>query len=172
MATAYGKATKGTGAEIPQIEDDLYLAQVKDVEDGTGKWEGSEYPQYVVEFEILEAKKPNGDYITMRAYIRIPDGVINDGILNENSKLYEFLMALGYDDENLEIDPGTWVGQQLRVNVENKEIKSGDNKGQVRPRITGFKPPKGRGPAAAAAKREAREPVAAGARAKGDDDDF
>ena len=141
-ATAYGKVQKGTGYEVPEIEDDLYVAQIADVQDSTGKWEGVEYPQYMVKFDLVEQFNEKGDPVQLAGFIRVPDGVVNDGVLNENAKLYEFLTALGYTADDMEIDPAAWQGQQLRIVVENKEIKSGDNKGQVRPRITGYKPMK------------------------------
>lgn len=164
---AYGRATKGTGAEIPAIEDDLYTATIKDVKQGQNAYDGEIRDQYVVEFELHDVLKANGDPLTLRGYISIPPGLINDGVVNEKSNLYQFLMALGYTDDTLEVDPAAWQGEELRVVVENKEIKSGDNKGQVRPRITGYKKKK----AAAAATPAKRAPAAMPAAAD-DEDDF
>lgn len=172
MATAYGKAAKGTGPEIPEVEDGYYVAQVKDVVDSESSFNGESHPQYMVRFELTDLPKAGG-YVELAGWIRIPDGVINDGILNENSKLYEFIKALGYEDENLEIDPSEWFGQQCRVHVENREITAGPNKGQVRPRITAYKRVKGSGPAQAAAAAARTAPKAAprrSAQVQGDDD--
>jgi len=155
MATAYGTATKGT-IEIPDIDDDFYTAMVRDVEDSVSTWNDEETPQYSIEWELEEQTKANGDPLTLRSFVRIPDGLINDGVLNENSKLYELLMAFGYEDNDLAIEPDDWQGKTVRINVENKEIKSGPNTGQVRPRITGYKPPKMTKPAAKATRKAPR----------------
>lgn len=185
----YGNATKSTGPEIPEIEDDLYRAMVKDVKQTTGAFQGSPREQYVVEFELLDVKKADGNPLTLRSWITIPPALIADGTLNESSHLYEFLMALGYTDENLEVDPTQWQGEELRINVENKEIKEGENKGKTRARITGWKKPRAAGKAAepeekkaaparpaAAAERPARQRAtaapAAAADTNPDDDDF
>lgn len=170
-ATAYGKATKGTGPELPELEDDNYRAMIKDVEDSVSKYNGQESPQYKVTFELLEVFKPNGDPVTLVGWIKIPDGVVNDGVLNENSKLYEFLVrGLGYDEEDLEIVPSKWQGEELRIKVENKEIKEGDNKGQVRPRIVGYLPKKGA--SRPAAQQRPAPAQAATRKTRSNDDDF
>lgn len=188
---AYGSATKSTGPEIPELEDDLYRAIIKDVKQTTGAFQGAPREQYVVEFELLDVKKADGNPMTLRSWIAIPPALISDGTLNENSHLYEFLMALGYTDDNLEVDPGAWQGEELRINVENKEIKEGDNKGKVRPKVTGWKKPRAAAgkaepapaaekatPAAAATEKpaprptRAATPARAAAAADPDDDDF
>lgn len=162
--TGYGRASKGTGMEIPELDDDMYDASIKDVMQGTSTYEGVDSEQYVVEFELADRVKANGEPVTLRGYVRIPPTLVSDGVVNEKSKLYEFLRALGYTDEDLEVDPSSWQGESLRLIVENKEIKSGDNKGQVRPRVTGYKPKR----KAAAPVREAvaAAPVAAKRSAK------
>lgn len=157
---SYGKATKSTGPDIPAIDDDNYRALVKDVKEGDSFYGGS---QFVVEFELLDEKKANGDLLTLRGYIKIPDGVINDGTLNENSKLYEFLKALGYTDDNIEIEPADWQGEELRIVVKNTEVKEGENKGQVRPKVTGYLAKKGSGRQQAEQARKSRG---------GDEEDF
>lgn len=184
---AYGSATKSTGPEIPDLEDDLYRAIVKDVKQTTGSFQGAAREQYVVEFELLDVKRADGNPMTMRSWIAIPPALMTDGTLNENSHLYEFLMALGYTDDNLEVNPAAWQGEELRINVENKEIKEGDNKGKTRPKVTGWKKPRGGAaapaeekakPAAAAAEKPAQRstraatPARAAAAPDPDDDDF
>ena len=139
---AYGKGTKGTGPEIPEIDDDNYRAVVKDIKQSQSTYDGKTNEQYVVEWELLDETRANGEPLTLRSYITIPEAVIRDGTVNEKSKLYEFLMALGYTDDNLVIDPSEWQGEEARIVVINKEITSGDNKGQVRPRVTGYLAPK------------------------------
>lgn len=148
----YGRATKGTGPALPVLDDDNYRAIVKDVKQGPGYQNEGE--QYVIEFELLDEKKDNGEPLTLRGYIRIPDGVINDGVLNEKSTLYAFIKALGYADDDMEIDPAAWQGEEIRITVQNKEIKEGENKGQTRPRITGYLLKKGSGQKQAQAARE------------------
>lgn len=182
MATSYGRVEKGTGPEIPVLEDGYYEAQVIDVEDSVNTYAEEKQPQYQVKFE-LDADE-DGKAIVLMGWIRIPDGVINDGVLNENSRLYEFLQALGYSDEEMVIDPSAWQGERLRLHVKNKEIKEGQNKGQVRPRIVNYAPLGKQGPRQAAGRtqparesmaagraRPAREPVAAGRRQATDDQD-
>ena len=165
---SYGRVTKSTGPEIPAIDDDYYEACIKDVQqgatfDGTGE-------QFVIEWEMTEGPyKSNGEPMTLRQYVNIPAGV-HDGNLNEKSNLYALLVALGYEDDDMEIEPANWQGLVARINVENKVIKQGDNAGQTRPRITGVKPSKGTGPKAAAAAQARRTPPA---RKRGDaEDDF
>lgn len=187
---AYGSATKSTGPEIPELEDDLYRAIIKDVKQTTGSFQGAPREQYVVEFELLDVNKADGTPMTLRSWISIPPALMSDGTLNENSHLYEFLMALGYTDDNLEVDPAAWQGEELRINVENKEIKEGDNKGKTRPKVTGWKKPRAAGAKAetapaekaksapAAAEKPAQRttraatPARAAAAADPDDDDF
>lgn len=168
MATAYGKVQKGSPTFL-EVDDDLYPVKLIKVEDGEGEWEGVKYPQYIATFEFAEVEKDNGEKATIKSFIRVPDGVVNDGVLNENSKLYEFLQALGYDDESMVIDPDEWVGKKLRIFVENKEIAKGQNAGSLRPRVTTYKPVAGKGAATAAKQQTKREPKAAAA---DDGDDF
>lgn len=160
--TAYGRAKKGVGAEIPEIDDGMYTVSIKDVKQRQNSFDGEIRDQYEVEFEFDEITKSNGEPLTLRGYITIPQGLVNDGVVNDKSNLYAILMALGYTDDNLIVDPAAWQGAELRVVVENKEVKSGDNKGQVRPRITRYK--KKASAAAPAAKKAA--PAAS------DEDDF
>lgn len=167
---AFGTATKSTGPEIPEIEDDLYVAKVKEVEETTASWQDSEFDQYVVEWELADVRKEDGMRMTLRSFIRIPDGLVNEGIVNENSNLYAFLRAIGYDDDGLVVDPVAWIGKKARIVVENKQIKAGANAGQVRPRITGYKPLKGE--TAAAARVGAPKASAAAATAVANEDDF
>ena len=132
MPTSYGRATKAT-FETPELEDNYYRAQIADIKDSTSKWEGVESPQYMVKFELLDEVNAKGDPVSLMGFLRIPDGLINDGVLNENSKLYEFLRALGYTDEDLEVEPDSWQGEKLRIQVKNKKIEAGERKGQVVP---------------------------------------
>lgn len=159
---SFGPASKSTGAEIPELEDDNYRAMVKDVHEGTSTYDGEEKDQYVIEWELLDEKKPNGEPVTLRSYVAIPPSLVNEGVVNEKSNLYGLLRAFGYTDEDLEVDPQAWQGQELRITVVNKEIKSGDNKGQIRPRVTGYLPRKGTSrPAPATPAQRAGMPAAA-----------
>lgn len=152
---AFGRARKGTGGDVPEIDDGMYAVTIKDVKQGTNTFDGETREQYVVEFEFEFETKPNGEPLTLRGYIAIPPGLVSDGVVNDKSNLYGFLTALGYTDDDLVVDPRAWQGQSLRVVVENREIKSGDNKGQTRPRITGYKKRARAAAAAAPAKRSA-----------------
>lgn len=153
---SYGTATKSEGPEIPQVEDGEYRANVKDVKETTSSYNGEEKDQFVIEFELLDLHKGNGDYQTLRSYIAIPPTLITDGKLNENSNLYAFLTALygDLDPKGIVVEPLEWIGEELRVIVENKAVKEGQNAGQLRPRITKFMrkkvQPATRTPAAAA----------------------
>jgi len=158
MPTSYGRATKAT-FETPEIEDNYYRAQIADIKDSTSKWEGVESPQYMVKFELLDEVNAKGDPVSLMGFLRIPDGLINDGVLNENSKLYEFLRALGYTDEDLEVEPDSWQGEKLRIQVKNKKIEAGERKGQVVPRVVGYSPIKQARAAEAATERRAPEKV-------------
>ena len=169
-ATAYGAATKGVAPPPVDIDDDLYPAHVKDVEDSESTYNDQTSPQYKITWEFDDVDRDDGQPLTLLSWVRIPDGLIADGLVNEKSNLYALLMALGYTDENLVVDPDEWQGQGCRVVVENKEIKSGDNAGQIRPRITGYKPSKkGKG----AEKSKAAAPKAAKRRRRDEgDEDF
>lgn len=167
MPASYGRATKAA-FESPNLEDNYYRAQVADVADSTGKWDGVETPQYRVKFELLDEEDTKGEPVSLSGFIRIPDGLINDGMLNENSKLYQFLIALGYTDENLEVEPQDWQGQKLRIQVVNKKIETGERKGQVVPRVVGYSPL--RQAKAADAASERRQPKAAKPSPAVDDD--
>ena len=169
MVTAYGKATKSVYVE-PELEDNYYRAQIADVKDSTSRFDGEEHPQYMVKFDLLDEQKENGDPVNLFGFIRIPDGVIDNGELNEKSKLYEFLIALGYNDDDLEIEPTAWQGAQLRIQVKNKKVESGPNKGKNKLAITGYSPIKQQKAAAAAAQR--RAPAATKAAAADDENDF
>jgi len=145
MATAYKAKVGGSEFEIPEIEDGLYPANIKDVKEREGRdfESGDPFPQLIVEWELDDEVDDKGKPITLAQFIRIPDGLVNDGILNENSRLHELLGALGYDvseDAEIEVDPDDWQGREARILVENKKIQSGKNAGQVRPRISSVKP--------------------------------
>lgn len=180
---SYGTATKSEGPEIPQVEDGEYRANVKDVKETTSSYQGEDKDQFVVEFELLDLRKPNGDYQTLRSYIAIPPTLITDGKLNENSNLYAFLTALygDLDPEGIVVEPLEWIGEELRVIVENKAVKEGQNAGQLRPRITKFMRKKQAPKVAPAAARPAparaaapppRTPAARPAPAASNGDDF
>jgi hypothetical protein len=156
MVRSFGRTTKVEGGDFPTFDDDFYLAQVANVTDGDGEFQGVKYNQYILTLDLVEELKPNGDPHQMKAWIRIPPGLEAGEGLSDKSKLYEFLSALGYDDDNLEVEPAKWQGEQLRVQIENKVIKEGERKGESRSRITGFKPLKGSGPKAAERAQERR----------------
>ena len=144
---SYGRVTKSEGPLIPQIADGTYLAQVADIQEGTSNYNGEEKEQFVIKLEILDDdyRKDNGDPLDLRAYISIPPTLLNDGVLNENSNLFKFMLALGYDmGSEIEVEPAQWQGERLLVEVTNKETTSQDGKKVTRPRITGYtRPPKG-----------------------------
>lgn len=165
---SYGHASKSTGPEIPQIEDDNYRAMVKDVKEGPNKFTGGD--QWVIEWELLDEKKANGQPLTLRSYLNIPDTLLTDGVVNENSKLYELLRAFGFGDEDMEVEPADWNGRECRIVVKNSEVKEGDNKGQMRPKVTGYLPPKGAGKAQAEAATARREQPAARKQQRSEDD--
>ena len=156
-ATAYGTAQKGIAPPPIELDDDLYPAHIQDIVDAEGTYQDQSYDQYQITWELDGLERDDGSPLTLLSWIRIPDGLINNGVVNEKSKLYEFLRALGYDDDGLVVDPAEWQGQDCRVVVENREIKTGDNAGQVRPRITGYKTTKKSKPTPKAAARRRRQ---------------
>lgn len=141
MVTKFAKASIGMGYEIPQLEDDYYVARIKSVKEGQGKFGDDEFDQYIVEWELKEAQKSDGSNVTLLQWIRIPDGMWQQPpVLNPDSHLYHLLEAIGENMEEPECDPDMWPGKVARINVENKKIEKGQNAGQIRPRITGVKP--------------------------------
>lgn len=171
MATSYGTATRGEGGDfpIPDVEDGLYRAMIKDVRDGTGSWDGKTYQQYLVEWELLDDEgRPYGDEeITLLQFVRIPEALVNEGVLYEESNLFLLMEALGCDMEEIVVEPADWQGAEARILVENKTVQSGKNAGQVRPRITKVKALAKQAPAKKAPTK--RAPVKRAAR---EDEDF
>jgi hypothetical protein len=143
-ARRFGSATKSTGPEIPELDDDNYAAVVKTVNESTATYDGEPKEQFVVEWELLDCYKPDKTRYTLRGYVSIPPALVSEGRLNSKSNLYGLLMALGYTDETLEVNPDAWLGKECRVTVVNKTIESGENAGTVRPRITGYLAKKGK----------------------------
>lgn len=169
MATSYGKVAIGAGGfTIPDVEDGEYPATVKSVKDGQGQWEGTDYDQYIIEYELDGLVDEGGVPVTLAQFVRIPEALQTEGLLNPDSNLYMVVEALGYDMEEPIIEPDEWPGKKVRIYVENKKIQSGKNAGQIRPRITKVKAPARRTAAAAAVTQAkpspapaAKEPVAA-----------
>lgn len=154
-ATAYGKAKVGSGFTPPVIDDGTYLATLKSVRDKEGEWEGESYDQYLVEWELDEVENADGSPITLGQFVRIPDGLHEDPpILNENSNLYRLLEGLGYDMDDVEIDPVQWPGKKARITVRNEKVKQGRNAGQSRPKIKDVLPAASKTGSTAVRKRE------------------
>ena len=156
-------AEKGTGGEWPEVPDDLYDAQVQDVsepETGPDRFNpGKERTQFYVTFELLGDDLPENT--TLRYYVTIPEGYINDGYLSDKSRLWKVMDAMGYDlGGRFRVDPREWQGERVRVMVENKP----NEQGEMRPRITDVKAPRRKAADKPAAKRE---PVGAAAKRGG-----
>lgn len=144
-ATGYGKAKVGTGGfTISDVEDGEYPATVKSVKDGQGKWDDQDYDQYIVEWALDGLEDDEGNAVTLAQFVRIPEALQVEGILNPDSNLFKLIEALGYDMEEPEVEPNGWIGKRARIIVKNKAIQSGQNKGQIRPRITDVMAPRGR----------------------------
>lgn len=164
MPKTFGKVGVSSGFEIPEVEDDIYIAKIVEIKDGKGTWEDQEYEQYVVEWALDGLTKDDGSSLTLAQFVRIPPGVYN-GDLNPDSNLYKLMAAIGCDMEEPDISPAKWLNKKARIDVENKEIKSGKNAGQIRPRIKEVRPlKKGGGATKNAPASEERELVIAGAK--------
>lgn len=158
-------AEKGTGGDWPEVPDDLYTAMVKDISEPTTEPDmfnpGKERTQFYITWELESDDLPEGT--TLRQYLTIPEGYLNDGYLNEKSGLYKVMEALGYDmNARFRVDPRAWQGMEARVMVEN-QVPKGKGEDDRRPRITGVKPKRGKANKGTNA-APARETVTAGAR--------
>lgn len=166
------EAEKGTGGEWPEVPDDLYDAMVQDVSDpetGPDQFNaGKERTQFYITFELVSDELPENT--TLRYYVTIPEGYINDGYLSDKSRLYKVMDALGFDmGGRFTVDPRQWQGERVRVMVENK-VSQNSTTGEARPRITDVKAPRRKGERSAAAAPAAtppRKPVAAAAGKRG-----
>jgi len=137
-AKRFGRAKIGQGGnfEIPQVDDGVYPASIKDVRDHVGEWDGQSFDQYIVEWELKNYLKEDGAPATLAQFVRIPDGLYEDPpVLNDKSNLYMLMSAIGYDMEEPEIEPDDWIGKRAQLVVKNKKIEKGQNAGQIRPRI-------------------------------------
>lgn len=172
---SYAKTAEvSTGGEWPEMDDDLYDMIVQDVSEPVtepNKFKQKDGdPDFVTRFfitwEITSGNAPEGT--TLRQYIALPEAYLNEGYLNEKSKLYGVMSALGFDlTGRFKVNPEDWQGMEARGMVEAPRDKDGVQTGW--PKITSVKP--------ARAKRAApaREPVGAAAgarrsRPKPDDD--
>lgn len=151
------EAEKGTGGEIPELDDDIYNAMIKDVSEPQTRPDPYNQGKDKTDFYItIEVEKADGEYVDMRYYVALPEAYINDGYLNEKSKLYKLMETLGYDlTGRFRVNPPEWIGQECRVLVENKPNKDGE----MRPRITDLKPSRSR--AREQKKAPAKQPVGA-----------
>lgn len=154
-------AEQGQG-EWVDISDDLYAAMIKDIGEPETKPDtfnpGKERTQFHITWE-LSGDVPEGT--TLRQWVTIPEGYINDGYLSEKSNLFKVMEALGFDlSGRFRVDPPSWQGLEARVLVENKPNKDGD----LRPRITDVKAPRRKAADKPAPKRE---PVGAAAKRGG-----
>ena len=155
-------AEQGTGGEWPEISDDLYPAMIQDISEPATKADpfnaGKEKTDFYITWELY-GDVPDGT--TLRQWITIPEGYINDGYLSDKSNLFKLMEALGFDlSGKFRVDPPSWQGMEARVLVENKPNKDGD----LRPRITDVKAPRRKAADKPAAKRE---PVGAAAKRGG-----
>lgn len=156
------------GGEFPELEDDLYEAQVADISEPTvetipeqyrKKGGPTERTRFYVSVDLYGDNVPD-DCPPLRIYLTVPDGFRNNGVLNEKSKLYEMMTALGYDlSGRFKVDPREWQGQKVRVLVECPRDKDGVQTGW--PKITEVKAVRKAKPA------PKREPVAAAAGKRG-----
>ena len=141
MARSFGKVEVGSGSfPIPEVEDGYYQATIKSIDDREGEYEGETFPQYLIIWQFDELDDAvTGEPIELAQFVRLPPLLIKDGLLNEKSNLYGLMEGLGCDMENPVVEPNDWIGKSARIHVENKEIKKGQNAGQVRPRISAVK---------------------------------
>jgi len=131
----------GTGGDFPEIPDDLYDAMIQDVSEPEERDDpfnpGHRQTQFYVTWELLSDDLPEGT--TIRQYLNIPNGVLSGAAINEKSKLYETMQALGLieADKPVMFNPPAWQGTEARVMVETKARQDGS---AGRPRVTGVKP--------------------------------
>lgn len=145
-----GATSQAEEREIPQVDDGTYRAVIVKVDEGDFPDGGNpavKVPKYVVEWQLFEASENEDEEVKLAQFIRIPDGLLNDGFLSEKSNLYGFLRAIGIevDSESYDIDPPSWLTKWAQVLVENKQIQSGQHAGEWRPFITKVLPAAKRG---------------------------
>lgn len=155
-------AEVSTGGEWPELDDDLYDMIVQDVSEPTvepNKFKAKDddpdtVTRFFITWELTSGNAPEGT--TLRQYISLPQAYLEDGYLNERSKLFEVMTALGFDmSGRFKVAPDEWQGIEARGMVECPRDKEGVQTGW--PKITSVKP-------ARAKKASKPEPVAAGAR--------
>ena len=164
------EAETGTGADAPQIPDDLYEARVADVSKPETRpnpfaEDGAEHTQFYVTWELLSDDLPPDT--TVRQYVTIPASYMEHGVLDDRSNIYKIMTGLGFDlSGRFRVDPPKWIDLQARVMTEQKEGKFA--------RVTDVKPSrkgsqKKAAPAVARAEEEWRggnPPAAAGAKGR------
>lgn len=150
--SSYNKdAEVGQGGDAPEIPDDLYDARVSDVSEPETKPdsfnEGKNKTQFYVIWELLSDELPEST--TVRQYISLPPGYLENGVVGEKSTLYAVMTALGFDMAGrFRVEPEKWIDMRARVLTEQKDGKFA--------RVTEVKPSR------QAAKKQ--QPVAAGTR--------
>lgn len=136
---SYGKARRSEGPEIPQVPDGTYVALILDITETDSLYGGT---QLKIKWEILDEdlRKANGNYQDIGSFVAIPETLVTDGKLNENSNMFKLMNALGFDmnAEELDVDPPSWQGMECQISVENRTVKEGDHAGQVRPKIAAY----------------------------------
>lgn len=113
------EAEVGTGGDAPEIPDDLYDARVADVSEPETKPDpfkddGSTKTQFFIQWELLSDEVPADT--TVRQYIALPPGYLENGVLGEKSKLYQVMEALGFDmTGRFKVEPNKWIDKRARV---------------------------------------------------------
>lgn len=138
------EAERGAGGEWPEVEDDLYPAEVVAVSDPEDQEDRFHPGQMKTQFYVTwglrptDGQAPVADGTTLRQYISLPEQYLTAGWVSDKSWLWRTMEALGYDlSGRFRVHPPEWVGKRARVMVENKASQS---TGDVRPRITDVKP--------------------------------
>lgn len=142
-ARAWNQDTDGNGEfEIPQVEDGVYEAHIIEVEDRVfpGYDGGPEQTKYMIDWEFDDLIKADGNPVTLRQFLTIPQGLIDSGYVHPKSKMYSFLRVMGEDpdSDSFEVDPSKWMGQKAKIWVKGKASKK-DPK-EVRPVIDDVRP--------------------------------
>ena len=148
------EAEVGAGGDVPQIPDDLYDARVCDVSEPETKpdiyKEGEDKTQFFIKWELLSDDLPPDT--TVRQYISLPPGYLENGVLGEKANLHKVMTALGFDlSGRFRVEPNKWIDLRARVMTEQVEGKFA--------RVTDVKPPR--------QKASQKQPVAAGAKPGG-----
>jgi|GEM_PF-4599012 len=133
------EAERGSGYEAPELEDDIYFAEIIEVGEpfDQAKFDDPNVMQtrFWIDWSIEGDDVP--DDATLRHYMTLPTAYLNSGYLNEKSNLFILMQNLGYDmSGRFRVNPPEWVGKRARLVVKNKPGKEGD----LRPRIESVMP--------------------------------